>query len=72
LQAEEVRRCMEIMREQGACGAGMSSFGPTVYAVAEDPGNVKNAVSEYLGSTIGGRVFVTRARNTGAETVFSK
>jgi len=40
--------------------------------VAEDPGNVKNAVSEYLGSTIGGRVFVTRARNTGAETVYGK
>ena len=72
LQAEEVRRCMEIMREQGACGAGMSSFGPTVYAVTEDPGNVKKAVSEYLESTIGGRVFVTRARNTGAETVYSK
>ncbi len=68
LQSDEVRRCMEIMKEQGACGAGMSSFGPTVYAVADDPWNVKNAVSEYLESTIGGRVFVTSARNTGAET----
>jgi len=72
LQAEEVRRCMEIMREQGACGAGMSSFGPTVYAVAEDPGEVEKAVAEYLDSTIGGRVFVTQARNVGAKTVYGK
>ncbi len=72
LQSEEVRRCMEIMREQGACGAGMSSFGPTVYAVAKEPGGVETAVAEYLDSTIGGRVFITRARNTGAKTVCDK
>ncbi|MBW6518089.1 MAG: beta-ribofuranosylaminobenzene 5'-phosphate synthase [ANME-2 cluster archaeon] len=67
LQTDEVRRCMDIMREQGACGAGMSSFGPAVYAVAEEPGEVKKAVTEFLDSTIGGQVFVTVARNTGAK-----
>ncbi|MCL7414812.1 MAG: beta-ribofuranosylaminobenzene 5'-phosphate synthase [ANME-2 cluster archaeon] len=67
LQNEEVRHCMDIMREQGAYGAGMSSFGPTVFALAEDPENVKKAVSEYLRSTIGGEVFITSARNTGAK-----
>ena len=45
LQTDEVRQCMDIMREQGAYGAGMSSFGPTVYAVVEEPGEVKKAVA---------------------------
>ncbi|MCL7413062.1 MAG: beta-ribofuranosylaminobenzene 5'-phosphate synthase [ANME-2 cluster archaeon] len=69
LQIDEVRRCMDIMKEQGAYGAGMSSFGPAVYAVAEKPGEVKKAVAEFLDSTIGGQVFVTEARNRGAEIV---
>ncbi len=50
----------------------MSSFGSTVYAVAEEPGGVETAVAEYLDSTIGGKVFVTRARNEGAETIYGK
>lgn len=69
LQQREVTQCMHIMREAGACGAGMSSFGPTVFCVAEESEKVKDAVSEYLTSTIGGEVFVTRASNTGAKTI---
>ena len=45
----------------------MSSFGPSVYAVADEPEKVKKAVAEFLDSTIEGQVFVTGARNTGAE-----
>jgi len=67
LQAKEVRQCMDILRENGAYGAGMSSFGPTIFAVAEDPENIKKAMSEYLDSTIGGDVFITGARNTGVD-----
>lgn len=67
LQKKEVRECMDIMRENGAYGAGMSSFGPTVFAVAEDPKNIEKAVSEYMGDTINGSVFITRAGNSGAQ-----
>ena len=67
LQKKEVRECMDIMRENGAYGAGMSSFGPTVFAVAEDPKNIEKAVSEYMGNTINGSVFITRAGNSGAQ-----
>jgi beta-ribofuranosylaminobenzene 5'-phosphate synthase len=70
LQREEVTQCIEIMRKSGAYGAGMSSFGPTVFCVADDPENVKKAVSEYLESTIGGDVFTTHASNRGAETIY--
>jgi len=67
LQKQEVRECMDIMRENGAYGAGMSSFGPTVFAVAEDPKNIEKAVSEYMGDTINGSVFITRAGNSGVQ-----
>jgi beta-ribofuranosylaminobenzene 5'-phosphate synthase len=69
LQTAEVRQCMNLMREAGAYGAGMSSFGPTMFCVAEEPEIVRGAVSEYLESTIGGEVFVTQANNSGAQTI---
>jgi beta-ribofuranosylaminobenzene 5'-phosphate synthase len=72
LQPREVRQCMNIMREAGAYGAGMSSFGPTMFCVAEEPEQVKCAVSEYLEYAIGGEVFVTRANNSGAKTIYNE
>ena len=38
LQHPMVRRLMEEMREAGAACAGLSSFGPTVYAIADTQG----------------------------------
>jgi beta-ribofuranosylaminobenzene 5'-phosphate synthase len=67
LQKKQVKECMDIMRENGAYGAGMSSFGPTVFAVGEDPKNIEKAVSEYMEDTINGSVFITHARNSGAQ-----
>jgi beta-ribofuranosylaminobenzene 5'-phosphate synthase len=72
LQPREVRQSMNVMREAGAYGAGMSSFGPTVFCVAEEPELVRGAVSEYLESTIGGEVFVTHANNSGAQTIYNE
>ncbi len=57
-------KLMEALRENGAHGAGMSSFGPTVYAFGEDTGNLEKAAQEFLGGK--GRVFITKARNEGA------
>lgn len=55
---------MEALRDGGAYGAGMSSFGPTVYAFGEDAGNLKIIAKEFLGEK--GKVFITKARNEGA------
>lgn len=55
---------MHVLRGSGAYGAGMSSFGPTVYAIGEDAENLKNTAEEFLGGK--GQVFITKARNTGA------
>jgi len=56
---------MKILREEGAYGAGMSSFGPTVYAFGEDPEELKKISMEFLGNK--GQVFITKARNKGAK-----
>ncbi|MFZ3059800.1 MAG: beta-ribofuranosylaminobenzene 5'-phosphate synthase [Candidatus Methanoperedens sp.] len=57
-------KLMELLREGGAYGAGLSSFGPTVYAFGEDAGNLGKIATEFLGEK--GRVFTTKARNEGA------
>ncbi len=58
---------MQVLRDGGAYGAGMSSFGPTVYAFGEDAEALKRRAEEFLGEA--GHVFVTRARNEGARIV---
>ncbi|TRZ90542.1 MAG: beta-ribofuranosylaminobenzene 5'-phosphate synthase [Methanosarcinales archaeon] len=56
---------MKILREGGAYGAGMSSFGPTVYAFGEDVLELKKIAEEFLGNK--GQVFITKPRNKGAK-----
>ncbi len=57
-------KLMEALRENGAYGAGMSSFGPTVYAFGEDARDLEKTARELLGGK--GYVFITKARNEGA------
>ena len=70
LQRQAVRDVITLMQESGAYGAGMSSFGPVVYGVVdrrEDAAYIMEDVQDHLDRTIGGRVMVTRANNTGAD-----
>lgn len=52
------------LRNGGAYGAGMSSFGPTVYAFGEDMKNLEKIASDLLEGK--GKVLRTKARNIGA------
>lgn len=61
-------KLMQALRDGGAYGAGMSSFGPTMYAFGEDAGNLKKIAEEFLGDK--GKVFITKARNDGARIEF--
>lgn len=54
---------MKALRDGGAYGAGMSSFGPTVYAFGEQPRNLLRIARESIGEE--GQVFITKARNIG-------
>ena len=66
-QPREVTGLLDAMRAAGAAGAGMSSFGPTLYAVG-DTGmqEVERAAQSYLKDIGGGTTLLTSARNSGA------
>jgi beta-RFAP synthase len=66
MQHPVVSTLLEATVQAGAAGAGLSSFGPTVYAVGDtDMQDVARAAKEVLGDH-GGSVLLTRARNCGA------
>ena len=57
------------MLQQGARGAGQSSWGPTVYALVQDEGQaqqLESNIQEYLEPRGGGNVFYTHADSHGA------
>jgi beta-ribofuranosylaminobenzene 5'-phosphate synthase len=58
-------RLVQFMRDNGALGAGMSSFGPAVYGIT-DGKRLQPAVQRYLDETIGGEVHAVKAQNIGA------
>lgn len=66
LQHPLVRRLMEEMREAGATCSGLSSFGPTVYAVADSQTRDIEAAAYETMKEVGGEVLITRSRNEGA------
>lgn len=66
LQHPLVRSLMETMRSAGAAGAGLSSFGPTVYAVTDSGTRDIEAAAMEVMRDAGGEVVVTRSRNSGA------
>jgi beta-ribofuranosylaminobenzene 5'-phosphate synthase len=68
LQHPLIQSLMEEMRSAGAAGAGLSSFGPTVYAVADSGTREIEAAARDVIGDVGGEVVVTRPRNWGART----
>jgi len=66
LQHPVVHKLMAAMREAGAACAGLSSFGPAVYAITDtEVRDIEAAAREAL-REVGGEVLITRARNEGA------
>ena len=67
LQPPAVTGLVNAMRVAGAAGAGMSSFGPTVYAVGDtDMQGIEQAAQSFMQEHGGGTTLVTSARNSGA------
>lgn len=67
LQPPQVTGLLDVLRGAGAAGAGLSSFGPTVYAVG-DTGmtGIGQAAQEFMKESDGGTTLITTARNSGA------
>lgn len=67
LQNKIIPETIESMRKAGAAGAGMSSFGPTIYGITDTDGHqIIKAIREALGETKG-LIFTTKAQNSGAQ-----
>jgi len=65
LQPEILKELTDLVTDLGAEGAGLSSFGPTVYGVTDkDAKEIETKVKKFLGHR--GEVIVTKARNFGA------
>ena len=64
LQEDKIKNLMKKMREFGAYGVGMSSFGPAIYGIADkNSPDVFKATKEFVGNE--GLVFKTKAQNSG-------
>jgi len=66
LQHPLIHDLIENMRSAGSTGVGMSSFGPTVYAIADtDSKEISKAAQDTM-NKVGGKVIITKAQNSGA------
>ena len=67
LQPPQVSGLLDVLKGAGAAGAGLSSFGPTVYAVGDtDMNAIGQAAQSFMKESGGGTTLITTARNSGA------
>ncbi|AKB49449.1 beta-ribofuranosylaminobenzene 5'-phosphate synthase [Methanosarcina barkeri str. Wiesmoor] len=70
LQSQPVLDIMNYMRDNGASGSGISSFGPVVYGIVgsvEEGKRLQQETQRMLDESLGGRVLLTKGRNRGAD-----
>ena len=68
LQPKEIPELIGKMRSAGAACAGMSPFGPAVYAIGDtDMRAVEREARSYMDDHAGGTTLITSARNSGAQ-----
>jgi beta-ribofuranosylaminobenzene 5'-phosphate synthase len=67
LQDPATRDLIAAMRAAGAACAGLSSFGPAVYAITDtNAREVEESARSAMEASRGGSTWITRARNSGA------
>ena len=66
LQHPLISTLIRNMRYAGAVGVGMSSFGPTVYAITDNNSKEISKVAQDTIKEVGGKLIVTKAQNSGA------
>jgi beta-ribofuranosylaminobenzene 5'-phosphate synthase len=68
LQPRQIPELIESLRSAGAACAGMSSFGPAVYAITDtDIEAIEQAARIFMDDHTGGTTLITSARNSGAQ-----
>jgi beta-ribofuranosylaminobenzene 5'-phosphate synthase len=67
LQPQAVTGLLPVLRDAGAAGAGLSSFGPAIYAIGDTGmGSLEDAARSFMKESGGGTTILTAARNSGA------
>lgn len=67
LQNPLIPQLMQELRSSGAAGVGMSSFGPTVYAITDTNSREIVKTAQEMLSGIGREIIITKAQNHGAK-----
>ncbi len=68
LQPKQIPDLIERLRSAGAACAGMSSFGPAVYAIGDtDMRGIEQTARSFMNEHSGGSTLITSARNKGAQ-----
>ncbi len=71
-QGPELQLTLDYLRDSGAFGAGVSSWGPAICVIAEDIHRLKQETEAFLKTLPnGGTCFITQANNLGASVVSS-
>ena len=66
-QGGVLQQTLDFLRDNGATGAGVSSWGPAIFAVGEDLPVLKKRTKTFLEALPeGGSCFITQANNVGA------
>lgn len=69
-QGAELQRTLGFLQNNGALGAGVSSWGPTICAVSPEVDRLKRKTEAFLKTLPnGGSCFITQANNVGAYIV---
>jgi len=66
LQHPIIHEIMELCRNAGAYGVGMSSFGPAVYVFCDNAEQMKKSIAKKLDESVGGECRIVHANNSGA------
>ena len=62
-----LQRTLDFLCDNGALGAGISSWGPAIFAVGDDLPELQQKTQQFLQTLpAGGTCFITQANNTGA------
>ena len=66
-QTKLLHRCLDFLKENGARGAGMSSWGPSLFAFGDNLEDLQEKARGWLADNGGGETILTKANNTGIE-----
>lgn len=68
-QTDLLKDCLQFLKDNGGIGAGMSSWGPALYAFGEDLSKLKQTTDKWLDSHGGGKTILTKANNVGMRII---